>query len=197
MNGIPESQMSEFAPDVIALIGTGAAKVIPLTQGKVAVVDAEDYEWLSRYKWHVFRPKDIFYAARHEYAGEPRTSLHREIMKLTKGDGKIIDHKNRNGLDNRKGNLRVASRSLNGHNCKLQSHNKSGFRGVFFNKRDKTFQAQIKYQKQKIHCGSYRDILSAAAAYDRAAIKYYGEGAVLNIPMGQGAYITGIPEEKL
>ena len=94
-------------------------KLIPLTQGKFAKVDDADFEWLSKYKWYAknTRNKDedsgSYYAARFQRTGGNPTTIymHREITNCP--DGKEVDHKNRDRLDNQRGNLRVCTRKEN------------------------------------------------------------------------------------
>ena len=99
--------------------------LIPLTQGQFAIVDAEDYEWLSRHKWCAAKSRDNFYA--HRFGDGTIVNMHREIMRAPKGV--ICDHKNHNGLDNRKSNLRLCTSAQNQYNKRadmerpLSSHN--------------------------------------------------------------------------
>ena len=169
-----------------APIGTEIVRGIPLTQGKVAIVDADDYEWLSQYKWSAFRGRYTFYAQRcARINGKKRIILmHRQILGLFFGDKHVSDHINHNGIDNRRSNLRLASRVLNGYNCKIHKDNKSGFRGVCWVKRTQAWQAQIRVNGQTIWCGSYPTAIAAAVAYDSAAIKYRGDTAILNFSRG-------------
>jgi hypothetical protein len=134
MNGIPESQMLEFARDAIVPIGieNGTIKVIPLSRGLVAIVDAEDYGWLNQWKWSVQAGRRYPYAARR--AKNKCIKMHRLIMGIT--DPLIwIDHVNRYGVDNRKINLREAAYTLNARNACMRKDNKSGYRGVSWCKR--------------------------------------------------------------
>lgn len=91
-----------------------------------------------------------------------------------------IDHGNRDGLDNQKNNLRIASVSENQMNRRIQSNNKSGYRGVYFYHQNKKWHAQIQVGKKKIHVGYFKDIVDAVKAYNKAALKYHGEFASLN-----------------
>ena len=88
---------------------------MPLTKGKVAIVDADDYEWLSQWKWSARFCNSIWYAVRGSTCGGKRKdfSMHREILGLRAGDGREVDHINRNSLDNRRINLRVSTRKEN------------------------------------------------------------------------------------
>ena len=111
-------------------------------------------------------------------------SMHREVLGLKKGDGKIGDHKNRNGLDNRKQNLRIVPKSLNNYNSKKHRNNTSGYRGVSkHNDRSKNKYAAV----INVHCvrkelGRFQTACDAALAYDEAAKKHWGADAILNFP---------------
>jgi len=187
MNGIPESQMSEFARDVTVPIGieNGTIRVIPLSQGLVTIIDMEDYEWLNQWKWHTEKGRHTYYAAR-TCGGRKvvRTlfKMHREILGLQHGDEREGDHKNRHGLDNRRLNLRIASRSLNRHNSLLYSNNVSGYRGVSWDSQNKKWQADLRINRKYIWLGRFASPYDAALAYDKAAIKYWGPNATLNFP---------------
>ena len=87
-------------------------KLIPLTQGKFAIVDAEDYDRLSQYKWQAEKHKTTFYAKRK--SKYKSIKMHREILKPS--NGMICDHKNHNGLDNRRCNIRLCTHAQNQHN---------------------------------------------------------------------------------
>lgn len=105
-------------------------KQIPLTKGKVTVVDDADYEELSRYKWHVAAEK---YPARWGRRGERHiVYMHRQIMQPP--DGMEVDHIDGNTFNNLRSNLRVCTHAENIHNAKRPSNNKSGVKGVYFNK---------------------------------------------------------------
>ena len=159
-------------------------KEILLTQGKTTIVDDEDYGKLVKYKWYAGKGWNTFYAKRCICINGKTVviRMHREILGLIRGDGKLTDHQNQNGLDNRKINLRISTKSLNGYNCKMQVTNKSGYRGVSWHNRDKRWHAQIKINGIQMGCGNFSDLIKAAMAFDHAAIKYRGENAILNFP---------------
>src|SRR5215469_10504679 len=122
-------------------------KEIPLTQGKVTFVDDEDYEWISAYKWYAYKhPQEtIWYAARSEYQPhlkQPRMfRMHREIM--CPDPGVAIDHRDGNGLNNCRSNLRIDFNKFNRANSVRSRNNTSGFKGVSFDKKHKKFHARI------------------------------------------------------
>ena len=156
---------------------------IPLTQGKYAIVDPDDYFRLSKFKWFATKRCSTYYAARWKYkAGKRRYHLmHREVCKVA--DDMLVDHINHNGLDNRKANLRPATFAQNVYNRKKRSGNsRSRYKGIWWDKRWKKWCAEIRVNKTKIRLGSYDDEIEAAKAYDRAAKKYHDEFASLNFP---------------
>ena len=164
------------------------SRTIPLTQGQMALVDDDDYERLMQWTWCAVWNKDTksFYAARHSKynKNDKRRTIYmaREIMHAR--PGQQVDHINHNTLDNRKLNLRLCTRSQNQHNRKKQKGS-SRHKGVCWHKRDRRWQAGICYEGQHIYLGCFADEVKAARAYDRAAIKYFGEFAHLNfLPPG-------------
>ena len=153
------------------------AKAIPLTQGKIAIVDDENYKWLNQWKWRAHKSRNTYYAVRAKN-GE-HIAMHREILGLTKGDGKLTDHKSRNGLDNQEHNLRICTSFQNQHNRKPQGGT-SKYKGVSWNKRERRWQARIESSGKTIHIGNFTNELKAAEAYDRKAKELFGEFACIN-----------------
>ncbi|HQI28525.1 MAG TPA: AP2/ERF family transcription factor, partial [Sedimentisphaerales bacterium] len=151
---------------------------IPLVNidGLYALVDAADYEWLSRYTWRVVCTRGgAFYAS--TYWKGKWQFMHRMIMNPPAG--MVVDHKNRYGLDNRRINLRNATPGQNNFN---RAHNVgvSGFRGV--HPYGDRWLAQIGHQYKALRLGVFDDPAEAARAYDRKAIELHGEFACLNFP---------------
>jgi hypothetical protein len=160
---------------------------IPLTQERFATVDKEDFEWLSKFKWHAHKRGRTWYARRTvESEGLQKTDfMHRAILAhhghdLTVGE---VDHINGDGLDNRKSNLQVISHAENIRKSRTQSNNTSGFRGVSWHKRDQVWSAFIEVNNVRKYLGSFKSKINAALAYDEAARKYFGEFAKLNLPL--------------
>jgi len=162
---------------------------ISLTQGKVALVDDEDYELVSKYKWYAHWDKHTrsFYAdttIQLPSRKRIRLSMHRLILGLEFGNKKQTDHINHDTLDNRRSNLRIVTTAQNQHNGRLLSNNNSGFRGVSLNKQTRKWIAQIKVSGKQIYLGSFKEKYKAAKAYDEAARKYHGKYACTNESMG-------------
>ena len=155
-------------------------KQIPLTQGKFALVDDADYEYLSQWKWRYISG----YAVRWDDSRPGRErgliSMHREVMHAP--DGMQVDHINGNGLDNRRENLRICTHAQNMQNTGKHASNTSGFKGVFLDKtcKSKTWRAQIRIPGHRISLGSFTDPESAARAYDAKARELHGEFANTN-----------------
>jgi hypothetical protein len=156
------------------------AKEIQLTQGKVAIVDDEDYIKCLRCKWCCNLIHGKYYAITviKTNGKWKEISMHRYIMKPK--NNLQVDHINSNGLDNRKENLRLCTQSENKRNRIKNKNNTSGYKGVIWNKLANKWQSQIKYKNKLIYIGIYSDIHKAAEAYNTAAIKYHGKFANLN-----------------
>uniref|UniRef100_A0A6M3IXR6 Putative HNH endonuclease n=1 Tax=viral metagenome TaxID=1070528 RepID=A0A6M3IXR6_9ZZZZ len=190
MNGLPGNLQPRSAPDATVLAGieSQGGRVILLTKGKIAIVDAEDYERLARYNWYAIYHKssDMYYAARNDRSTGNKICvlMHREILGLGEYDEYLGDHIDRNSLNNRRLNLRVASKSLNSYNCKKYSNNTSQYRGVVRDKQRDLWLSKIMVLGCTKNLGRFGDPIEAAMAFDRAAIFYRGETATLNFPIG-------------
>lgn len=156
-------------------------KEIPLTQGKVALVDDEDYQLLSQHKWCAWRCGPRYYAVRSGGYGKPRIMMHRQILGLPNGLGKQdhVDHANRRTLDNRRSNLRRCNPSQNSANASKIVGTASRFRGVFRNNRH-WWMARIKVNQIPKYLGNFKTEEEAAEEYNRAARHYFGEFAYQN-----------------
>jgi len=119
MSGIQENQMLEFAQSVIVPIGTGKVpKEIPLTQGKVAMVDDEDFPNLICHKWYAheaYYRKGLFYAVRSVHNPDKQIMMHHAIIGKPKS-GMVTDHRDGDGLNNQRHNLRHVSPRINQQN---------------------------------------------------------------------------------
>ena len=158
-------------------------KLIPLSQGKFAIVDAEDFKFLNRWKWYAFsgkqRKKLKFYAVRNSTGPKKRIIfMHVVLLKPKKGfEG---DHRNGNSLDNRRSNLRECTHRQNTHNSGMRDHNTSGFKGVSFHKKAGAWEAYICPNYKKKYLGLFPTEKKAAQAYNKAAKEFFGEFAQLN-----------------
>lgn len=149
-------------------------KSIPLTQGLYTVVDDEDYAVVAQYKWYAQRCKKSFYARRR--VGKKKISLHQFLM-----PGVIqIDHRDGDGLNNRRRNLRPATSHQNQCNQPRRKDNTSGFKGVFWDKNKSKWRARIWFRGLNQSLGYFEDPTVAAKAYDEAARRFHGEFARCN-----------------
>ena len=152
------------------------------------MVDDEDYERLAGYKWFAVRYERGYYAQRASKDSKGRqrnVRMHREILGEPKG--KIIDHINHNGLDNRRVNLRVATRQQNAWNKRKQRGKCSlQYKGVTWLKRVGKWQARIVCNGKSIFIGYFGDEIWAARAYDSKAAELYGDYAALNFRANTG-----------
>lgn len=152
-----------------------------LGQGKFALVDDEDYERISKYKWYYkanggYATTTLHLSGSHANKNIRQLSLsmHRLVLKLHKGDGLIVDHRKGGGLDNRKKNLRITDYCGNARNRIGQT----SFKGVHFNKETSLWETVCKEK----YLGSFKNRKIAALAYDKAARKWFEEFAVPNFP---------------
>jgi hypothetical protein len=171
-------------------------KEIQLTKGYVALVDDEDYDYLSQHKWRAHVCKRTVYAVRlvtegaipgktrkGKLAEKPKRNavlMHRSVMDDPSKDLQI-DHIDHNGLNNQKSNLRLCSRAGNMQNTRKAINKKtSPYKGVTWNKQKSKFTAQIRINGKMQYLGPYLNDTDAALAYNEAAKKHYGEFASLN-----------------
>lgn len=163
--------------------GPSGTMLVPSNSGRFAIIDAEDAHIVAPYRWSCDR---LGYFRRKRRASEGMgfisALLHREIMSAPAGVD--VDHINGDPSDNRRANLRLATRSQNRVNTGPQSNNTSGYNGVSWHTRDQKWHAAIsRVSPRGMHfLGSYASREEAARAYDAAAIELYGEFARLNFP---------------
>jgi HNH endonuclease len=156
-------------------------RLIPLTQNQIAIVDAEDFERLS--KWHWFAvwstQTETFYANR---SGGKRGSLQIRLHHEVLGSKERTDHRNGDTLDNRKENLRPCTNAQNMANRGPQRNSPTQFRGVHFLTKRNRWNAYIYINKKPRHIGDYKTLEEAAGAFDEVIYYRFGEFARLNFP---------------
>lgn len=154
---------------------------IQLTQGFVTLIDDSDFEWLSQWKWHARKKRNLFYACRSVHVpgiGTTKIMMHRLIIGVT--DRSIhVDHRNGNTLDNQRNNIRSGTHGQNLQNCTLRKHNTSGFIGVYKFRKQKGYYVKLK----GVHIGCYDTAEKAARARDEVARKEFGEFGTYNFPL--------------
>lgn len=162
-----------------SFIGDSTMKRIPLTQGKFAIIDNEDFEWLNQWKWYAIKKNRIYYAGRKigKRPYQRNFYMHTQIMKTP--IGYETDHKNHNTLDNRKTNMRNCTHCQNLQNQKSNC-GMSKFKGVSWHKPCNKWRAYIKHNNKFIHLGLFINEIDAAKAYDQKAKELFGKFAYLN-----------------
>ncbi len=150
-------------------------KEIQLTQGKIAFVDDEDFERISKFKWHAAKNHNTFYAQRGSWDKKKRKQtaikMESEIMgKLPLG--LMYDHRDGNGLNVQKENLRVVTCRQNGQNRHQQKT--SRYPGVHWKKRNEKWCAQISVEGKVKHIGLFDSEYLAFSAYQEAAYSIEG-----------------------
>lgn len=152
---------------------------IPLTRGKVAIVDAEDYDRVMQHKWHV-----QIYPTTCRARNSNNVYMHRLILNAMPHE--TIDHRDGDALNNRKSNLRRATLAGNNQNARIRKDNSSGFKGVQIasgnGKRTGKWKATIRFNGKTLHLGIFERAEDAAYAYDQRARELFGEFAHLNFP---------------
>jgi hypothetical protein len=153
----------------------GDVAYITLTRGYETVIDAADVPLVDDRNWCAINSGNTVYAYRMDYSkAKPRAVyLHREIM--GQPDGFEVDHKNGDGLANCRKNLRVATKSQNSCNSRISSANTSGFKGVSFYKRNRSWVARIKVNQISKYLGMFDSPEEAHKAYCRASEELHGE----------------------
>ena len=157
-------------------------KEIPLSQGKVALVDAGDFEWLNQWKWSACKSgkiRVVYRAMRVLWNGGNQKAVMMHRLILNAQPGQIVDHINGNPLDNRRENLRICTQRQNTMNTHGHGDAKtSKFKGVYWQKDIGFWRARFRFT----YLGTFKDELEAARAYDKAALAADPEFARLNFP---------------
>lgn len=144
---------------------------IPLSRGKVTLIDADDFDKVKDFQWHVQnRPRPY---AKMTSRDKKQVYLHRVITGAKAGQ--IVDHINGDRLDNRKRNLRLVTPAQNNWNQRKHKNNTSGFSGVFLQRKTNKFEAAIKHRTHSRHLGTFDNPYEAAVSYDMAKAEIAGE----------------------
>lgn len=157
---------------------------IKLTKGKIALVDDGDFETLSQYRWSASQARGTCYAQRGTrksdlgYTKRTHIYMHREILGLKPGDGIIVDHRNSDGLDNRRVNLRTANQHQNHQNRIKHVRASSHYKGV--TGRPGRWIAKIVPNRHTVILGMFKTEDEAASVYDSAALFLFGSFAKTN-----------------
>ncbi len=159
------------------------SKEIQLTQGQIAIVDDEDYEYLSQWKWcaHYDPKSKVYYAIRSSsrFLGKRNViRMHRLVM--GNPENLEIDHIDANGLNNQKNNLRACTHVQNIQNRKKYKNSANKYKGVKSNYHK--WMGRITSGGEQIYLGNFNTPEEAARAYDKKAIELFGEFANLNFP---------------
>lgn len=140
------------------------------------LLDDADFDWASQWKWHPNKNRGTFYVERVGPGGVP-LKLHRELLKPA--PGLFVDHRDGNGLNNQRENLRAATRAQNSQNVRKQAvKGASQFKGLW--RKNSRWAATIYWNGKSKYLGSYLTEIEAALAYNKAALEMHGEFAHLN-----------------
>lgn len=152
-------------------------KEIKLTQGKITLVDDIDFINLSKYNWYAASSGNTFYAI--GWVKGRRIKMHRFLMNVTDSKN-LVDHEDRDGLNNQKYNLRVCTKAQNNANRVSKNGSTSKYLGVYFDKQLQQFRTRIRKDKKLFHLGTFDNEEVAAIAYNKAAMQLHGKFANLN-----------------
>lgn len=148
---------------------------IPLDKNLSTIIDRSDYDDVGRFRWHAHKDALTWYARRGEFYECRNIEMHRQLLGFPGGQ---VDHRNGNGLDNRRSNLRHATCAQNQRNRTA----KYRYKGIGRYGREKRWKAQIWVNNEHLVLGRFNTPEEAAYAYDLAAIEHFGEFAKLNFP---------------
>ena len=161
-------------------------KRIFLTRGFVALVSNKDYRRLSEHKWYAQPNGATIYAIREiRFNGRSTTErMHRVVLGLPIGRHPDVDHRDSDGLNNQRSNLRTCTRLQNtAHRRKQKNGTTSKYKGVSWHTQCEKWVCSLRRHGKFIYLGLFQSEEDAARAYDAAAIKHFGEFALLNFPV--------------
>lgn len=148
-------------------------KLIPLSQGKFAMVDDQDYESLNQYKWHAYsrNAHSAIYAVRSEWIKGTTKSIrmHRQILNAP--EDYVVDHKDHNGLNNQRSNIRLATKSQNQWNMKPYP----GIKNIGIRKHGNKWEARIGYKGKILYLGAFKTESEAVEIRNKKATELHGQ----------------------
>lgn len=151
---------------------------LPTRFGRDLIVDGVDALLLEEHEWSIRQHHKNLYVYRKE--GGRDIHLHREIIGAEPGE--LVDHRNGDGLDNRRHNLRVATSWQNSVNIARARDSRAGFIGIAFHRASGLWRARAKDRNGREVCTYHRTEIEAARARDELAMRLHGEFACLNFP---------------
>lgn len=162
--------------------------IISKTHGvKEVLIDDEDFEYISKFKWHLKKHRNTFYAVRTQWNSDTKTNVHYKMHRVLLGlklPSDIGDHKDHNGLNNQRKNIRKCTNTQNRRNVLSRKNSSSKYLGVSFCKKENKFSAFISINKKSTFIASAENSIDGeirmAKCYDEYAKKYFGEFANLN-----------------
>lgn len=160
-------------------------KLLSLTKGKYAQVDDEDYYWLSQWNWFAIETKGAWYARRSKKKGVLRSGepfevyLHRVVMRCS-DKTKVVDHRDHDGLNCQKVNLRTCTKSENNRNLCSRKGSSSSYLGVTWDSSRSKWSSRLKCKGKTFNIGRFNNEIEAAKAYDLVAKEQFGNFANLN-----------------
>lgn len=158
-------------------------KAIQLTKGYVAFVDDEDFERVNQFKWYASVSARSVYARRSIHISTTKCITQR-LHHFVLNDTVKVDHKDHNGLNNQKHNLRPATHSDNTHNSRLYINNTSGYKGVCWDKLNQKWTAHITVNAVQTTLGYFTSKEAAARVYDAAAVILHKRFCCTNVMLG-------------
>jgi hypothetical protein len=151
----------------------------------VAIVDDADFERVSERHWYVTKTNKhgVFYAVARIGPRKLNRMIYMHRFILNAQPGQMVDHRNQNGLDNRRENLRFCNGTQSMGNTRPPCTNTTGFKGVTHHS-GKYWTARIQFQHRNRHIGMFPTAIDAARAYDAKALELFGEFARTNAMLG-------------